>query len=154
MKYLKICIVVFFDGFIVIKDNELDWMFENVKKEILEVYEQLGVLFVGVNIYIYIFEYWGGWLYKSKKIFVVFYYDINVLEKENVSFFIDMLLCVVNEFKLNLEIDIQVIGGGKFIIFLIEVFLFDEIMLYIILVMLGNGIKFIGKIFGLKWELI
>ncbi|EOS01064.1 hypothetical protein C799_02917 [Bacteroides thetaiotaomicron dnLKV9] len=29
----------------------------------------------------------------------------------------------------------------------------DEIKLYIVPVMLGDGIKFIGKTFGSKWEL-
>ncbi len=90
---------------------------------------------------------------KAKKTFVVSHYDTNVSEKENVSFLTDMPLRAVNELKSNSETDIQVIGGGKFITSLIEASLLDEITLYIIPVMLGNGIKFIGKTFGSKWEL-
>ena len=126
---------------------------ENGKKEISEAYEQPGVLLAGVNTYTYIFEHWGGWPYKSKKTFVVSHYDTNVSEKENVSFLTDMPLRAVNELKSSSETDIQVIGGGKFITSLIEASLLDEITLYIIPVMLGNGIKFIGKTFGSKWEL-
>lgn len=90
---------------------------------------------------------------QKQKNFVVSHYDTNVSEKENVSFLTDMPLRAVNELKSSSETDIQVIGGGKFITSLIEASLLDEITLYIIPVMLGNGIKFIGKTFGSKWEL-
>lgn len=153
MKHLKTCIAVSLDGFIATKDNELDWMPENVKLEISATYEQLDVLLAGVNTYSYIFEHWGGWPYKSKKTFVVSHYDTNVTEKENVTFLTDMPLRAINELKSSSETDIQVIGGGKFITSLIEASLLDEITLYIVPVMLGDGIKFIGKTFGSKWEL-
>lgn len=153
MKHLKTCIAVSLDGFIATKDNELDWMPENVKLEISATYEQSDVLLAGVNTYSYIFEHWGGWPYKSKKTFVVSHYDTNVTEKENVTFLTDMPLRAVNELKSSSETDIQVIGGGKFITSLIEASLLDEITLYIVPVMLGDGIKFIGKTFGSKWEL-
>lgn len=48
MKHLKTCIAVSLDGFIATKDNELDWMPENVRKEISAAYEQSGVLLAGV----------------------------------------------------------------------------------------------------------
>ena len=80
MKHLKTCIAVSLDGFIATKDNELDWMPENVKLEISATYEQSDVLLAGVNTYSYIFEHWGGWPYKSKKTFVVSHYDTNVTE--------------------------------------------------------------------------
>ena len=112
-----------------------------------------GVLLAGVNTYSYIFEHWGGWPYKSKKTFVVSHCDPNVTKKENVTFLTDMPLRAINELKSSSETDIQVIGGGKFITSLIEASLLDEITLYIVPVMLGDGIKFIGKTFGSKWEL-
>ena len=154
MKHLKTCIAVSLDCFISTKDNELDWIPENVKKEISVAYEQPDVLLGGVTTYTYIFEHWGGWPYKSKNTFVMSHYDTNVSEKENVTFLTDMPLRAVNGLKSSSETDIQVIGGGKFITSLIEASLLDEITLYIIPVMLGNGIRFIGKTFGSKWELI
>lgn len=39
MKHLKTCIAVSLDGFIATKDNELDWMPENVKLEISATYD-------------------------------------------------------------------------------------------------------------------
>ena len=153
MKHLKTCIAVSLDGFIATKDNELDWMPENVRKEISAAYEQPGVLLAGVNTYNMIFEHWGGWPYKSKKTFVVSHYDTNVTRKDNVTFLTDMPLRVIRELKTNAENDIQIIGGGKFITSLIETSLLDEITLYIIPVMLGDGISFMGKTFGSDWEL-
>ena len=51
MKHLKTCIAVSLDGFIARKDNDLDWMPENVKKEISAAYEQPGIFLAGVNTY-------------------------------------------------------------------------------------------------------
>ena len=68
MKHLKTCIAVSLDGFIATKDNELDWMPENVKKEISEAYEQPGVLLAGVNTYTYIFNIGADGRTKAKKL--------------------------------------------------------------------------------------
>lgn len=153
MKQVKAHIAVSLDGFIATPDNELDWITSNVKSLIGKEYEAATCLLMGVNTYTYIFEHWGGWPYKSKKTFVVSHYDTNVTKKENVTFLTDMPLRAINELKSSSETDIQVIGGGKFITSLIEASLLDEITLYIVPVMLGDGIKFIGKTFGSKWEL-
>ena len=153
MKPIKANIDVSLDGFIATPDNELDWMPQNVKALLNKEYEVANYLPLGANTYTYIFEHWGGWPYKSKKTFVVSHYDTNVTEKKNVTFLTDMPLRAVNELKSSSETDIQVIGGGKFITSLIEASLLDEITLYIVPVMLGDGIRFIGKTFGSKWEL-
>ena len=153
MKQIKAIIAVSLDGFIATQDNELDWIPQNVRVLLSKEYEAAHNLLMGANTYTYIFEHWGGWPYKSKKTFVVSHYDTNVTEKENVTFLTDIPLRAINEFKSSSETDIQVIGGGKFITSLIEASLLDEITLYIVPVMLGDGIKFIGKTFGSKWEL-
>lgn len=153
MKQIKANIAVSLDGFIATRDNELDWIPQNVRALLSKEYEAAHNLIMGANTYTYIFEHWGGWPYKGKKTFVVSHYDTNVTEKENVTFLTDMPLRAVNELKSSSETDIQVIGGGKFITSLIEASLLDEITLYIVPVMLGDGIKFIGKTFGSKWEL-
>lgn len=67
MKHLKTCIAVSLDGFIATKDNELDWMPKNVKKEISVAYEQSGVLLTGVNTYTYILNIGADGRTKAKK---------------------------------------------------------------------------------------
>lgn len=153
MKQLKTCIALSLDGFIASKDESLDWMPESVRKEISAAHEQPDVLLAGVNTYNMIFEHWGGWPYKSKKTFVVSHYDTNITREDNVIFLTDMPLRAINELKESSETDIRVIGGGKFITSLLEASMLDEITLYIVPVMLGDGIRFIGKTFGSKWEL-
>ena len=49
MKHLKTCIAVSLDGFIARKDNDLDWIPENVGKEISATNELRNVLLAGVN---------------------------------------------------------------------------------------------------------
>ena len=44
MKHLKTCIAVSLDGFIARKDNDLDWIPENVGKEISATNELRNVL--------------------------------------------------------------------------------------------------------------
>lgn len=154
MKQLKTCIALSLDGFIASKDESLDWMPENVRKEISAAHEQPDVLLAGVNAYNMIFERWGGWPYKSQKTFVVSHYDTNVTREDDVTFLTDMPLRAINELKVSSETDIRVLGGGQLITSLLEASMLDEITLYIIPVMLGDGIKFIGKTFGSKWELI
>ncbi len=153
MKHLKTCIAVSLDGFIARKGNDLDWMPESVKQEILATNELPGVLLAGVNTYNMIFERWGGWPYKSQKTFVVSHYDTNVTREDDVTFLTDMPLRAINELKASSESDIRVLGGGQFITSLLEASMLDEITLYIVPVMLGNGIRFIGKTFGSEWEL-
>ena len=53
MKHLKTCIAVSLDGFIATKDNELDWMPENVSKEIAAAYEQSGTACRSEYLYLY-----------------------------------------------------------------------------------------------------
>lgn len=153
MKQIKANIAVSLDGFIATLDNELDWMPENVNTLLSKEHQSVPILLMGVNTYNYIFEHWGGWPYKNKQSFVVSHYDTNVTREDDVTFLTDMPLRAINELKESSETDIQVIGGGKFITSLLEASMLDEITLYIIPVMLGDGIKFIGKTFGSKWEL-
>ena len=153
MKYLKTCIAVSLDGFIARKDGDLDWMPDNIRRAILATYETPGIFLMGVNTYNMIFRHWGGWPYKSKKTFVVSHYDTNVTREDDVTFLTDMPLRAINELRASTETDIQVIGGGKFITSLLEASMLDEITRYIIPVMLGDGIRFIGKTFWSEWEL-
>ena len=154
MKHLKTCIAVSLDGFIARKDNDLDWMPENVKKEISAAYEQPGIFLAGVNTYNMIFKRWGGWPYKSKKTFVVANTPINTIQEEYLSFITDNPFDVIQGLKKETESDLVVIGGGKLITSLINTELLDELTIYTIPIMLGEGVSFIGKTIGSTWETV
>ena len=133
MKQIKAHIAVSLDGFIATSDNELDWITSNVKSLIGKEYETATCLLMGANTYTYLFEHWGGWLYKSKRTFVVSHHDANVTPDCGVEFLIDTSLRKVHEMKS--DNDMLLVGGGK------------------LLTMLGKGISFIGETFGSNWYL-
>ena len=151
MKQIKAHIAVSLDGFIATSDNELDWITSNVKSLIGKEYEAATCLLMGANTYTYLFEHWGGWLYKSKRTFVVSHHDANVTPNCGVEFLIDTPLRKIHEMKN--DNDMLLVGGGKLLTSLIQAELLDSLTLYTLPVMLGKGISFIGETFGSNWHL-
>lgn len=153
MGILKAQIAVSLDGFIARKDGEIDWITKEVKESINKVYSSAETLISGTNTYNFIFERWGGWPYKSKKTFVVANTPINTIQEEYLSFITDNPFDVIQGLKKEMESDLVVIGGGKLITSLINTQLLDELTIYTIPIMLGEGIPFIGRTIGSEWEL-
>ena len=143
MKQIKAHIAVALDGFIATSDNELDWITSNVKSLIGKEYEAATCLLMGANTYTYLFEHWGGWLYKSKRTFVVSHHDANVTPDCGVEFLIDAPLRKVHEMLSDNDILSRKKKKRKL----------DSLTLYTIPVMLGKGISFIGETFGSNWHL-
>ena len=154
MKQIKANIAVSLDGFIATPDNELDWMPQNVRTLLNKEYETTNYLLLGANTYTCIFEHWGGWPYKSKKTFVVANTPINTIKEEYLSFITDNPFDVIQGLKKEMESDLVVIGGGKLITSLINTELLDELTIYTIPIMLGEGISFIGKTIGSTWKTV
>lgn len=150
MKQIKAHIAVSLDGFIATQDNELDWITSNAKSLIGKEYDTATCLLMGANTYSYLFEHWGGWLYKSKRTFVISHYDTNVTPDCGVEFLVDAPLQKVRELKSDNEI--LLVGGGKLLTWLIQLGLLDSLTIYTIPVMLGKGIGFIGETFGSNWQ--
>ena len=153
MGILKSQIAVSLDGFIARKDGEIDWITKEVKESINKVYSSAETLISGTNTYNFIFERWGGWPYKSKKTFVVTNTPINTIQEEYLAFITDNPFDVSQGLKKGMESDLVVIGGGKLITSLINNQLLDELTIYTVPIMLGEGVSFIGKTIGSEWEL-
>lgn len=147
-------IAVSLDGFIARKDGEIDWITKEVKESINKVYSSAETLISGTNTYNFIFERWGGWPYKSKKTFVVANTPINTIQEEYLAFITDNPFEIIQELKKETESDLVVIGGGKLVTSLINTQLLDELTIYTVPIMLGEGIPFIGRTIGSEWELI
>lgn len=152
MKQIKANIAVSLDGFIATRDNELDWIPQNVRALLSKEYEAAHNLIMGANTYTYIFEHWGGWPHKGKRSFVVSNHDTNVTPDCGVEFLTDNPLRVVRDMKV--DTDMLVVGGGKLLTSLINVGLLDSLTVYTVPVMLGKGVAFIGETFGTEWELV
>lgn len=154
MGILKAQIAVSLDGFIARKDGEIDWITKDVKKSIIKVYSSTEKLISGTNTYNFIFERWGGWPYKSKKTFVVANPPINTIQEEYLSFITDNPFDVIQGLKKETKSDLVVIGGGKLITSLINTELLDELTIYTIPIILGEGVSFIGKTIGSTWKTV
>ncbi|SUB89569.1 Pyrimidine deaminase [Porphyromonas macacae] len=154
MGILKAQVAISLDGFIARKDGEIDWITKEVKESISKVYSSAETLISGTNTYNFIFERWGGWPYKSKKTFVAANTPINTIQEEYLSFITDNPFDVIQGLKKEMESDLVVIGGGKLITSLINTELLDELTIYTIPIMLGEGIPFIGRTIGSEWKIL
>lgn len=141
------------DGFIARKDGEIDWIPKEVKQSIGNVLSTAEILISGTNTYNYIFERWGYWPYKGKRTFVVANTQLDVIQDESLTFLTDSPFDVIHMLKEETKSDLVVIGGGKLITSLINTQLLDELTVYSIPIMLGEGIPFIGKNIGSEWKL-
>lgn len=153
MAKLKAQMAVTLDGFIARKDGEIDWIPQEVKDAIGKVYSSAETLISGSNTYNYIFERWGGWPYKSKQTFVVASTQRDIIKEDSLTWLTDYPFDSIQKLKEETETDLVVIGGGKLITSLINTELLDELTIYTIPIMLGEGIPFIGKTIGSEWEL-
>lgn len=153
MAKLKAQMAVTLDGFIARKDGEIDWIPQEVKDAIGKVYSSAKTLISGSNTYNYIFERWGGWPYKGKQTFVIASSPYDVVKNDSIKFITDNPFDEIRQLKEHTETDLVVLGGGKVITSLINTGLLDELTVYTVPLMLGEGIPFIGKTIGSEWEL-
>jgi dihydrofolate reductase len=107
------------------------------------------IILAGSNAYNAIFEQCGGsWPYKNT--YVVSRYDSSPLGNENLQFLFDDPIEQISIMKKETAGDISAIGGGNFITSLLNNSILDELNLYIVPVLLGDGIRFLGKTYDVN----
>lgn len=143
MSKIKAHVAISLDGYIAHTDGETNWIPGELAKEISEIHQSSETLLVGSNTYNAIFEQCGGWPYKNS--YVVSHYDGSALAKENLQYLFDEPIEKICEMKKSATGDITVIGGGNLITSLLNNGLVDELYLYIVPILLGDGIRFLGK---------
>lgn len=149
MKQIKAHIAVSLDGFIATSDNELEWLPSEIKSILNKQYAIADTFLMGANTYHYIFEHWGGWPYKDKQTFVVSHHNTNITSECGVKFLTSRQLEEI--YLLKHKTDLLVVGGGILISTLIKARLIDNITIYIVPKLLGNGIKLFFE--TLNWDL-
>ncbi|MCS2713655.1 dihydrofolate reductase family protein [Bacteroides thetaiotaomicron] len=141
MNKIKAYVAISLDGYIAHMDGETNWIPKELAKNISEIHQSSKVLLAGSNTYNAIFEQNGGyWPYKDS--YVVTHYDSSALAKENLQYLFDEPIEKICEMKKAVTGDITVIGGGNLITSLLNNQLLDELNLYIVPVLLGDGIRF------------
>jgi dihydrofolate reductase len=130
-------------------DGETNWIPGELAKEILEIYRASEILLTGSNTYNIIFEQCAGsWPYKNT--YVVSRYDSSPLANKNLQFLFDNPIEQISTMKKETVGDISVMGGGNLITSLLNNGLLDELNLYIVPVLLGDGIRFLGKTYDVN----
>lgn len=152
MGTIKAYMAISLDGYIAHKDGDTNWIPGNLAKEISEIYNTSEILLTGSKTYDAIFEESGYWPYKNT--YVVSHYDTSIFTNDNLQFLFDDPLEKVADMKQEVSGDITVIGGGNFITSLINCKLLDELNLYIVPVLLGEGIPLLGKTFDINTKCV
>lgn len=149
MSKIKAHVAISLDGYIAHTDGETNWIPGELAKEISETHQASEILLAGFNAYNAIFEQCGGsWPYKNT--YVVSHYDSSSLTTENLQYLFDEPTEKICEMKRAATGDITVIGGGNLITSLLNNGLLDELHLYIVPVLLGDGIHFLGKTYDVN----
>lgn len=148
MSEIKAHVAISLDGYIAYTDGETNWIPGELAKEMSGIYIASELLLVGSNTYNAIFEQSGYWPYKNT--YVVSHYDSSALASENLQFLFDDPMNRINEIKQEATGDILVIGGGNLITSLLNNGLVDELHLYIVPILLGDGIRFLGKTYDVN----
>lgn len=149
MSKIKAHVAISLDGYIAHTDGETNWIPRELAKEISEIHQASEMLLTGSNTYNAIFEQCGGsWPYRNT--YVISHYDSSPFGNENLQFLFDEPIEKIGDMKEATTGDITVIGGGKLITALLNHGLLDELTVYIVPVLLGDGIRFIGKTFDVN----
>lgn len=149
MSKIKAYVAISLDSYIAHTDGEINWIPADLAKEISEIHQASEILLAGSNTYNAIFEQCGGnWPYKNT--YIVSHYDSSSLATENLQYLFDEPIEKICEMKRAATGDITVIGGGNLITSLLNNGLLDELHLYIVPVLIGEGIRFLGKTFDVN----
>ena len=149
MSKIKAHVAISLDGYIAHTDGETNWIPGELAKEISEIHQSSEILLTGSNTYNVIFEQFGGsWQYKNT--YIISHFDSSSLANENMQYLFDEPIERISEMKKTATGDITVIGGGNLITSLLNNGLLDELSLYIVPVLLGDGIRFLGKTYDVK----
>jgi len=148
MSKIKAHVAISLDGYIAHTDGEINWIPRELAKEISEIHQSSETLLAGSNTYNAIFEQCGSWPHKNS--YIVSHYDGSALAKEGLQYLFDEPIEKICEMKKAATRDIMVIGGGNLITSLLNNQLLDELNLYIVPVLLGYGIRFLGKTYDVS----
>jgi dihydrofolate reductase len=150
MPRIKLYIATSLDGFIAREDGRIDWLTEYENNPTTdygysEFYSSIGTVLMGRKTYEQILEF-GDWPYKEKKSYV-FTKKKDILHCENnVEFVTEDLRKFVNQLKESAEQDIWLVGGSQLIKAFIEENLVQELILFIVPIILGSGINLFDHI--------
>ena len=147
---IKLYIACSLDGFIAREDGSIDWLteYENNSETdygYSEFYSSIGTVLMGRKTYEQVLGF-GDWPYGEKKSYV-FTRQNEPLRREK---YVEFVSGDVGEFarrlKENTEEDIWLVGGSQLIKVFLEEDLVDDMIVFVVPIILGSGISLFDRI--------
>jgi dihydrofolate reductase len=157
MPKIRLYIACSLDGYIAREDGSIDWLteYENNSETdygYSEFYESIGSVLMGRKTYEQVLGF-GNWPYGEKKSYVFTRQKAPLRLEKNVEFVSEDIGKFVHNLKENTEDDIWLVGGSQLIKIFLEENLVQDMIVFVVPVILGSGIPLfdhIGKEIRLK----
>ncbi|AKB76572.1 Dihydrofolate reductase [Methanosarcina horonobensis HB-1 = JCM 15518] len=154
---IKLYIACSLDGYIARKDGSIDWLIEYENNSetdygYSEFYASIGTVLMGRKTYEQVLGF-GDWPYGEKKTYVFTRQKEPLHREKNVEFVSEDVGEFVRRLKENTDEDIWLVGGSQLIKVFLEEDLVDDMIVFVVPIILGSGISLfdrIGKEFRLK----
>jgi dihydrofolate reductase len=150
MRQIKLYIAVSLDGKIAGKDGDLSWLDkfsgpDQTDYGYDDFLNSVDTTLMGNNTYKQLLGFGIDFPYRGKKNFV-FTRNTELREDENVKYISIAPVSFVKDLKSSAGDDIWLIGGGQINTLLLNAHLIDELIIFIIPVVLGEGVPLFGNI--------
>ena len=150
MRKIVLFSAISIDGYIAKKDGNIDWLYEfdaktkerqdEANKAFFEFYDTIDTTFIGNNTYKHMINNGDKAPFSDKNNFV--FTKFKKEKSENAIFVNENILeLIANQKNQNNKKNIWLVGGGILSSFFLENKLIDEIILDVIPIVLGNGIR-------------
>lgn len=154
MPRTKLYIACSLDGFIAREDGSIDWLTQYEKDSeknsetdygYSEFYASIGTVLMGRKTYEQVLGF-GNWPYSEKKTYVFTRQKETLRREQNVEFFSGNIEDFVSQLKKNTGEDIWLVGGSQLIKAFLEGNLVQDMMIFVVPIILGGGIPLFDQI--------
>lgn len=133
------------DGYIAREDGDVSWLdaYQGEKGEdygYSEFYKSIGTVISGSKTYEVTLSLGGADSFSNKKLYVITRRELEKPAKANIEFYSGDLTRLVKSIKASSDKDIWLLGGGKLIGSFVNESLIDEFMIFVVPIILGEGI--------------
>ena len=160
MAKIKLFIAATIDGYIAREDGSLDWLTEFPNPDQLDygyssLLEEVDVLVMGRKTYEEVLGFGIAWPYSNMKSFVVTSQQNYRVKTDNTFVLDELNERSIEQLKSSGKKHTWLVGGGKLISEFINLHAIDEIILSIIPILLGKGIRlFPGETREMAFDLV
>lgn len=150
MPRIKLYIACSLDGYIAREDGSIDWLtkYENNPETdygYSEFYASIGTVLMGRKTYEQVLGF-GDWPYGKKKAYVFTRQNEPLRREKNVEFVSGNVGEFARRLKENTEEDIWLVGGSQLIKVFLEENLVEDMIVFVVPIILGSGIPLFDRI--------